>query len=139
MLFYVMATCWRQIGGYHCIEWSQWLFVQDLHSWWIPTFQKSVLLLPLRHQHRRLWHCVLPECWYPLTSTQLNCHNLAYSNLGIQHCKNYKCHTLILSKTLHEHITTFWFWYQQMFQAGAQKAPSAKICVLEVLRERDWI
>jgi len=77
ILSYVLCSSmlWQHvgdIGGYHCIGWSQRLFLQDLHSWWIPTFQKNVLLLSLRHQHRWWWHCVLPERWYPPTSTQFN-------------------------------------------------------------------
>jgi len=101
MLFYLMATCWRQIGGYHCIGWSHWLFLQDLHSWWIPTFQKNVLLLSLWHQHWRWrwWHCVLPQCWYPPTTTQLNAITLPTAIRVFTTVKTINFHTLILSVT----------------------------------------
>lgn len=131
------------------LYWStQWLFLQDLHSWRIPTFQKNVKLLSSRHQYWQWRHCS-SRMLVPTYQYTTQCHNPAYSNMGIHHCENYKFHTLILSvtnfhksflrnTTLHKDIITSWFWHQQMFQAVAQKAPSAKICALDVLGVRGW-
>jgi hypothetical protein len=89
----------------------------------------------------------------PIYQYTTQCHNLAYSNLGIHHCENYKFPTLLLSVTnihksflrniaLHIIQNTAWAYYNLLILASTnvssscKKAPSAKICVLDVLGER---
>jgi hypothetical protein len=56
----------------------------------VPIFKASTLMMEALCSFRML----VPTYRY---TTQ--CHNHAYSNLGIHHCENYKFHTLILSVT----------------------------------------
>jgi len=98
MLFYVMATCWRHrwVSLYWMITAtlsSRFAFLMDTYiseECTAPVFKASTPMMVALCSSRTL---------VPTYQYTIQCHNLAYSNLGIHHCENYKFHTLILSVT----------------------------------------
>lgn len=91
-----------------------------------PVFKTSTLMMVALCSSRML---------VPTYQYTIQCHNLAYSNLGIHHCENYKFHTLILSVTnihksflrntaLHIIQNTAWAYYNLLILASTNVSSS---------------